>query len=70
MIIISLLLKELNASTLNTCWKKIWPFSAEIKNILESSENEIGSILELAKSIRCEGFPPTHPSTIKDIQDL
>lgn len=49
--IISLSLKELKTSTLNACWKKIWPFSVEIENVLESSENEIGGILELANSI-------------------
>lgn len=49
-------MKELKTLTLNACWKKIWSSSVEIKNGLESSENEIGGILELATSIRGDGF--------------
>lgn len=37
-------------------WKKICLSSVEIENVLESSENEIGGILELAKSIGSESF--------------
>ena len=47
--IISLSLKDLKISTLNRCWKKIWPAVVEIENVHESGENEIGGILELAK---------------------
>ncbi|XP_017796951.1 PREDICTED: tigger transposable element-derived protein 1-like [Habropoda laboriosa] len=65
--IISLSLKVLKTSTLNACWKKIWPSSVEIENVLESSENEIGGILELAKSIGGEGFVDM---AIEDVQDL
>ncbi|XP_017891414.1 tigger transposable element-derived protein 1-like [Ceratina calcarata] len=65
--IISLSLKELKTSTLNACWKKIWRSSVEIENVPESSENEIGGILELAKSIGGEGFVDM---TIEDVQDL
>ncbi|KAK9701802.1 hypothetical protein QE152_g30361 [Popillia japonica] len=53
---ISLSLKELKTSTLNACWKKIWPLSVEIENRIESSENEIGGILQLAKSIGADGL--------------
>ncbi|KAI4477435.1 hypothetical protein M0804_012821 [Polistes exclamans] len=65
--IISLSLKELKTSTLNACWKKILRSSVEIENVFESSEHEIGSILELAKSIGGEGFVDM---TIEDVQDL
>nr|XP_031850389.1 tigger transposable element-derived protein 1-like [Nomia melanderi] len=65
--IISLSLKELKISMLNACWKKIWPASVEIKNVLESSENEISGILECAKLIGGEGFMDM---AIEDIQDL
>ncbi|KAG8225702.1 hypothetical protein J437_LFUL001735 [Ladona fulva] len=34
----------------------MWPSSVEIENVRELSENEIGGILELAKSIGGEGF--------------
>lgn len=37
-------------------WKKICLSSVEIENVLESLENKIGGILELAKSIGSEGF--------------
>ncbi|KAG8222767.1 hypothetical protein J437_LFUL007829 [Ladona fulva] len=65
--IISLLLKELKTSTLNACLKKIRPSSVEIESVRESSENEIGGILELAKSIGGEGFVDM---AIEDVQDL
>ena len=54
--IIFLSLKELKISTLNACQKKIWLSSIEIENIFESSKNEIGGILKLAKSIGGEDF--------------
>nr|XP_033328818.1 tigger transposable element-derived protein 1-like [Megalopta genalis] len=65
--IIPLSLKELKTSTLNVCWKKIWPSSVEIENVRDSSENEIGGILELSKSIGGEGFVDI---AIEDVQDL
>ncbi|XP_066255898.1 tigger transposable element-derived protein 1-like [Euwallacea similis] len=65
--IISLSLKELKTSTLNACWKKIWPSSVEIEDVPESPENEIDSILELAKSIEGEGFVDM---ANEDVQDL
>lgn len=65
--IISLSLKEIKTSTLNACWKKIWPSSVETENMRETSENETGVILEVAKSIGGEGFVDM---ATEDIQDL
>lgn len=53
---ISLSLKEIQKSTLNGCWKKIWPLSVEINQEDESSRNEIDRILELARSIGGDGL--------------
>ncbi|GLV46516.1 hypothetical protein CBL_20845 [Carabus blaptoides fortunei] len=58
---------ELKKSTLNACWKKIWALSVEVENDRESSENEIVSILNLARSIGGEGFDDMN---IQDVQDL
>lgn len=54
--IISLSLKELKITTLNRCWKKVWPEAVEKETLLESAENEVSDILELARTIGEEGF--------------
>lgn len=57
-------LKELKTSTLNSCCKKSWPSSVE--NEFESSEDVIGDILELAKSIEGRSFGDM---AIEDVQE-
>lgn len=65
--IISLSLKELKITTLNRCWKKIWPAAVVLGSAHESGEKEIGAILECARLVGGEGFVDM---AIEDIQDL
>lgn len=65
--IIALSLKEVMPSTLNRCWKNVWPESVQSRNMIELSENGISEIVEIAKSVRGEGFDDM---TIEDIQEL
>ena len=63
----SLSLKELKITTLNRCWKKIWPAVVKIENVHESGENEIGGTLDRDRSIGGEGFVDT---AIEDVQEV
>ncbi|GLV46176.1 hypothetical protein CBL_02892 [Carabus blaptoides fortunei] len=65
--IIALSLKEIKPSTLNACWKNVWPQSVYSGNVVEPAETEISTIVQLAKSVGGDGFDDM---TTEDVQKL
>ncbi|CAK9822349.1 Tigger transposable element-derived protein 1 [Anthophora retusa] len=65
--IISSSIKEIKQSTLNACWKNIWPESVQSGNLIEPTENRIDAIVRVAKSLGGEGFDDMNS---EDIQEL
>lgn len=52
----ALALSELRPSTLNACWKAIWPECVKSKNYVPENTNEYSSIITLAHAVGGEGF--------------
>ncbi|XP_071053568.1 tigger transposable element-derived protein 1-like [Onthophagus taurus] len=64
---ISSSIKELKPSTLNSCWKNLWPEAVEKDNLMDPDHNEVLDAVEVAKSVGREGFDDMN---VEDIQEL
>nr|XP_022919244.1 tigger transposable element-derived protein 1-like [Onthophagus taurus] len=54
---ISSSIKKLKPSTLNSCWKNLWPEAVEKDNLIDPDHNEVlDTVVEVAKSVGGEGF--------------
>ncbi|GFU01250.1 tigger transposable element-derived protein 1 [Nephila pilipes] len=58
---------EIKKSTLNACWKAVWPDVAERENPAILLEQEYSQIIELAHSLGGEGFEDLSESDIIEI---
>lgn len=52
----ALALSDLRSSTLNGCWKAIWPECVKIKSTAVSNTNEYPNIIALSRAVGGEGF--------------
>ncbi|XP_061388963.1 tigger transposable element-derived protein 1-like [Musca vetustissima] len=63
----ALALSDLRPSTLNGCWRAIWPECVKSKNPVEKNTNEYPNIIALAHAVGGEGFDDL---VFDDIEEL
>nr|XP_032525925.1 zinc finger and BTB domain-containing protein 11-like [Danaus plexippus plexippus] len=65
--LICLSVRELKSSTLNACWKNVWPEVVLQENLLDSTSINIEPIVNIARSVGGEGFDDMNE---RDIYEL
>lgn len=59
--------KEVKSSTVNACWKKLWPQCVQGNAVEPDSQTEIEKVVELARQVGEEGFENVE---VADVEEL
>ena len=64
---VGLAYKEIRPTTLNACWRQIWPEVVSNDNVLISNKDEFSKIINLSKSLGGEGFEDLNKNDIEEL---